>query len=150
MFKKNESIDKLIGFISTSWRITSNAMFGFCCFGVICLVVLLDFLLRMSREYDSYIVRQYQKSSKQELTPDNDKDSASRARLLVTESSEVRTFRPSPLQQITRASLHMVRFGVAYLIMLLAMYFNGYIIISILLGAFIGPLIFSWERIIIK
>ena len=44
-----------------------------------------------------------------------------------------------------RALLHMLQFAVAYFIMLLAMYFNGYIIICIFIGAFLGALIFSWE-----
>jgi copper transporter 1 len=39
----------------------------------------------------------------------------------------------------------MVQFAVAYFIMLLAMYYNGYIIICIFIGAFFGALIFSWE-----
>ena len=41
----------------------------------------------------------------------------------------------------------MLQFGVAYFIMLLAMYYNGYIIICILVGAFLGTLIFSWDAI---
>jgi len=38
----------------------------------------------------------------------------------------------------------MVQFGLAYLIMLLAMYFNGYIIISIIIGAFLGKFLCDW------
>lgn len=41
----------------------------------------------------------------------------------------------------------MLQFAVAYFIMLLAMYYNGYIIISIIIGAFLGAFIFSWEGI---
>lgn len=57
----------------------------------------------------------------------------------------VAPYRPSPMEQVIRALLHMVQFAVAYFIMLLAMYFNGYIIICIFIGAFLGSLIFSWE-----
>ncbi|KAI1658071.1 hypothetical protein F4813DRAFT_357254 [Daldinia decipiens] len=39
----------------------------------------------------------------------------------------------------------MVQFAVAYFVMLLAMYYNGYIIISIFVGAYIGAFIFHWE-----
>lgn len=56
-------------------------------------------------------------------------------------------YRPSPVEQIVRALLHMLQFAVAYFIMLLAMYFNGYIIICIFIGAFLGSLIFSWEPV---
>ena len=67
--------------------------------------------------------------------------------LPVRRSSDSRQFRPSIFQQIIRASLHMVQFGVAYFVMLLAMYYNGYLIISILIGAFLGAFVFSWETL---
>ena len=75
------------------------------------------------------------------------------------------TFRPTVLQQAVRAFLHMTAFAVAYLIMLyaccfkytdfqranlaprLAMYYNGYVIICIFVGAFIGFFIFGWESV---
>tara|TARA_R110002060_G_scaffold40006_5_gene51240 strand:+ start:219 stop:449 length:231 start_codon:yes stop_codon:yes gene_type:complete len=41
----------------------------------------------------------------------------------------------------------MFQFAVAYFIMLLAMYFNGYIIICIFIGAWIGSFLFSWETV---
>jgi len=41
----------------------------------------------------------------------------------------------------------MLQFAVAYFIMLLAMYYNGYIIICIFIGAWIGAFGFSWETI---
>lgn len=153
--KKNRDLTEPAGFVSNSWRITSKAMFGCCCLGVMCLVISLECLRRVSREYDNYIVRQSQQqrdssSDDQEAAPIEPKDSKSRTRLLATESGKVQSFRPNLMQQIIRSSLHMVQFGVAYLIMLLAMYFNGYIILSILVGAFVGPFIFNWERIVIR
>jgi copper transporter 1 len=56
-------------------------------------------------------------------------------------------FRPNLFQQAIRALLHMMQFAVAYFIMLLAMYYNGYIIISIIIGAFLGSFVLSWEPI---
>jgi copper transporter 1 len=41
----------------------------------------------------------------------------------------------------------MLQFGVAYFIMLLAMYYNGYIIICILVSAFLEAIIFNWDAI---
>jgi copper transporter 1 len=38
----------------------------------------------------------------------------------------------------------MATFAVAYIVMLLAMYFNGYIIISIFLGAGLGKFLCDW------
>jgi copper transporter 1 len=56
-------------------------------------------------------------------------------------------YRPSLVEHSVRSLLHMVQFAVAYIIMLLAMYFNGYIIICIFIGAFLGAFIFSWEPV---
>lgn len=56
-------------------------------------------------------------------------------------------YRPSLIEHTVRSLLHMVQFGVAYFVMLLAMYFNGYIIICIIIGAFLGAFIFSWEPV---
>jgi solute carrier family 31 (copper transporter), member 1 len=58
-----------------------------------------------------------------------------------------RPSKPNTKQQLIRALLHMLQFGVAYFIMLLAMYYNGYIIICILVGTFLGAFIFSWDAI---
>ncbi|KAJ5544574.1 Ctr copper transporter family-domain-containing protein [Penicillium sp. DV-2018c] len=45
------------GFLSTSWHVTSRAMFAGSCVGVLFLVVLLEFLRRLGREYDLFIIR---------------------------------------------------------------------------------------------
>jgi copper transporter 1 len=60
-------------------------------------------------------------------------------------SETLAPYRPSPMEQVIRALFHMFQFAVAYFVMLLAMYYNGYIIICIFIGAFLGSLIFSWE-----
>lgn len=138
-----------------SWRITSKSMFGCCCFGVVCLVMSLECLRRVSREYDNNIIRQSQQRrgsspDDQEAASFESKGSKFRARLLAMESGKIQSFQPNFMQQIIRSSLHMIQFGTAYFIMLLAMYFNGYIILSILVGAFVGSFIFSWERIVIR
>jgi solute carrier family 31 (copper transporter), member 1 len=54
-------------------------------------------------------------------------------------------FRPSLSEQTVRALMHMVQFSVAYFIMLLAMYYNSYFILCILIGAFLGFFIFAWD-----
>ena len=48
-------------------------------------------------------------------------------------------------EQVVRAGLYTAQFSVAYLIMLLAMYYNGYVIICIFVGAFVGFFVFSWD-----
>ncbi|OJD31392.1 ctr copper transporter family protein [Diplodia corticola] len=48
-------------------------------------------------------------------------------------------------QQLVRSALFMVQFAVGYFVMLLAMYYNGYIIICIFIGAFLGAAMFQWD-----
>jgi copper transporter 1 len=61
--------------------------------------------------------------------------------------SQTVPFRPNLAQQTIRALLHTLQFALAYWIMLFAMYYNGYIIIMIIIGAFIGSFIFQWEQL---
>jgi len=143
------------GFISSSWHITSRGMFAGSCIGVILLVMSLEFLRRASKEYDRYIVRQAQLKQEQQQSADHvpefhSNNGSSKTAALATTAptgSHVRGFRPNVFQQIIRVLLHMVQFAVAYFIMLLAMYYNGYIIICIIIGAFLGAFVFSWEPI---
>ncbi|KAI6360461.1 hypothetical protein MCOR25_006747 [Pyricularia grisea] len=109
-------------FISTDWRITSTATFAGSCIGVILLVVCLEALRRSVKEFDRLLARRHAAS------PD-----------------AARPFRPSALQQGVRAALHTAQFAMAYFIMLLAMYYNGYFIICIFIGAYIGAMAFQWE-----
>lgn len=59
--------------------------------------------------------------------------------------AHLRRVRPTLLQHAIRSLLHMLQFGVAYFVMLLAMYYNGYFIICILIGSFLGYFVFSWN-----
>jgi copper transporter 1 len=56
-------------------------------------------------------------------------------------------FRPNIFQQAIRALFHVVQFPIAYFVMLLAMYYNGYIVICIIIGAYLGAFVFGWETI---
>ncbi|KXG45440.1 Ctr copper transporter [Penicillium griseofulvum] len=172
-------------FLARSWHITSRGMFAGSCIGVICLVLSLEFLRRLGREYDSFIVRRarlrrlYMSSNPQsasnvplrsedtnttkagnccnadstftddDITPagpqNGTKQSASTNVVGVKES--LAPYRPSLVEHTVRSLMHMAQFAVAYIIMLLAMYFNGYIIICIFIGAFLGAFIFSWEPV---
>ena len=57
----------------------------------------------------------------------------------------MRVFRPSWPQQAVRGAIYTMQFMVAYMIMLLAMYYNGYILLSIFLGVFVGFCMSSWD-----
>lgn len=129
-------------------------MFAASCIGVTCLVVLLEGLRRLGRDYDAHMVSSFHQrvaqlqnnyirlpvSGPQDCCgPQADAPPTYPAQTYVT-------FRPSPVQQFIRAMIHMATFGVAYIIMLLAMYFNGYIIISIFLGAGLGKFLCDWTE----
>lgn len=184
-------------------------MFAGSCIGVICLVLCLELLRRLGREYDSFIVRRarlrrlYMSDSstaqstsnvplrseentrpasnccggnaepdamlsgaEDDITPvpgsPQNGDSKKQASVSAAVSANVTRvggvqrerqegmlapYRPSLVEHSVRSLLHMVQFAVAYIIMLLAMYFNGYIIICIFIGAFLGAFIFSWEPV---
>ncbi|KAJ5103844.1 hypothetical protein N7532_004373 [Penicillium argentinense] len=200
-------------FISHSWHITSRGMFAGSCIGAICLVLCLEALRRLGREYDAFILRRARlrqlylskKASKSsasyasaeenhaietaaktsqgndaretvtaepveqqdQIIPAATAAAAAAGNLSEKPSSEstrhekksqscsypinnadtTLSYRPSPVEQVVRALLHTLQFGVAYIIMLLAMYYNGYIIICIFIGAFLGSLVFSWEPV---
>lgn len=132
-------------------------MFAASCIGVALLVVCLEFLRRLGKEYDTYILRQFHRRAASlqyrpkvsYVAPKFDQrmsggcgPDASCAPPLPEQ--EFITFRATPAQQIARGIIHAATFGVGYIIMLLAMYFNGFIIISIILGAFLGKVLCDW------
>lgn len=133
----------MIGFISKSWRIRSNGAFAASCIGVILLVVTLEALRRLGKEYDAHILRKFQNNVAARATEVQSLN-ASNANFT---GPQFATFRPSPLQQLVRSIIHTVTFGVAYIIMLLAMYYNGYFIISIFIGAGLGKFVCDWVSI---
>ncbi|CAG8982646.1 hypothetical protein HYALB_00006041 [Hymenoscyphus albidus] len=134
-------------FISPSWHITSTGMFAGSCIGVILLVMSLEFLRRSAKEYDRYILRQFQRSLN--IPPQNQTQntkSCSDSEEAVKIVAQIQ-FRPNLMQQAVRATFHMLQFAAAYFVMLLAMYYNGYLIICIIIGAWLGAFVFQWETI---
>ncbi|KAI1812117.1 putative high affinity copper protein [Poronia punctata] len=140
-------------FLSKSWQIHSRGAFAALCLGVIGLVVFLEFLRRLAKTYDQHLVRQHQLAGASLANATSRASSALTATgSLIPKESPMASLpfvplRPSVGQQAVRALLHTLQFATAYWIMLLAMYYNGYIIICIVIGAFIGSFIFHWERI---
>lgn len=100
-------------------------MFAASCIGAALLSITLEALRRVVRIYDSYILRQLSA-----LNTANDFKPVNR--------------RATALQQGVRAILHAVLFGLAYIIMLIVMAANGYMIISIVLGAGVGKFFCDW------
>ena len=115
-------------------------MFAATCIGIAALVVALELCRRLGKEYDALIVRQFKR---------NVNARAAAVQISSADSGEgheppFATFRATPLQQLVRAIIHAVVFGLAYIIMLLAMYYNGFVIISIIIGAGVGKFLCDW------
>ncbi|KAF1945132.1 high affinity copper transporter [Clathrospora elynae] len=132
-------------FLSQSWHITNNAMFAASCIGATLLVVCLEFLRRVGHEYDAFLLRQFQRQLRAQQAalavamPANCCDGP-----VSTLGTQHATFRATALQQLIRAIIHGVTLGLAYIIMLLIMYYNGYIFISVILGAILGKFLCDW------
>ncbi|KAK2612675.1 Copper Transporter integral membrane protein that functions in high affinity copper transport [Conoideocrella luteorostrata] len=122
-------------FLSPNWHITNNGMFAATCIGVILLVMLVEFFRRLGKEYDAFVLRQFQRESSRQYIDNS------------SFGSQVVTFRATFLQQIIRSVLHALTFGSAYIVMLLAMYFNGYVIICIFIGAGLGKFFCDWLEV---
>ncbi|KAK8134435.1 Ctr copper transporter family protein [Apiospora sp. TS-2023a] len=120
-------------FLTSTWRITTQAMFAGTCIGVILLVVTLIFLRRAHKEYDAFLLRKH--------------DRAQAAKGLAADEGPGGVYCPTALEQAVRALLYTLQFANAYFVMLLAMYYNGYIIICIFIGAFLGSFVFTWDTL---
>lgn len=153
-------------FLASTWRITSAGMFAGSCIGVVALVVFLEFLRRVSREYDRRVFEESRSllniagtvsssvSSREDglitaMSDEKGGDKQQVAALHLTETSKGpvngKFVRPSLVQQSVRALLYTAQLSLAYILMLLAMSFNGYILVCIFVGGFLGFLVFNWE-----
>lgn len=101
-------------------------MFAGSCISVICLVMTLELLRRLTKEYDRYLIRRHTGSSnivRVNVAPNKAEDQGSSSSSIHTPhdslvASRSAGFRPSIIEQATRALLHMLQFAVAYIVML--------------------------------
>ncbi|KAH7272268.1 Copper Transporter integral membrane protein that functions in high affinity copper transport [Fusarium solani] len=127
-------------FLAESWQIQNSGMMVATCIGVILLVVLVEFFRRMGKEYDALLQRQFHRQA----TTHGVAMAAAGCTGAVMPTRQTLTYRASPLQQLVRSVIHAMTFAGAYIIMLLAMYFNGYVIISIFIGSGLGKFFCDW------
>jgi len=143
-------------FIARSWHVKSRGGFAGSCIGVFFLIVASNWLHRFCRELDRLFARQCQQRT-QVLQDSSDEEKVLTAThdhpfnpFVYTFSHawlfESRQCRPTFTQHLVRCALYTVEWGLSYIIMLLFMYYNGYIIISCILGAFAGKMIFGLEE----
>jgi copper transporter 1 len=195
-------------FLTSSWRISTEAQFAGTCIGVFLLVVLVESVRRWGREWDRYILASALARRRDEQrvgnmdTRDERRQSAGKtedggsleaaavpelnaapagagalARLesvfygLPRRSAGARTlrrsgprrFRPTVLQQTVRSLVYATQFAGAvsavrvsaaaplthaqYIVMLLAMSFDGYLLIAIVLGGLFGHFFATWDTL---
>ncbi|KAL1742698.1 Ctr copper transporter family-domain-containing protein [Schizophyllum fasciatum] len=126
-------------FISKQWHIRSKADYAGSIVGIFFLVILVEWTRRAAREYDRRIVRAYEARANSVAAGD------STGKLDIMPSRA--PFRPTVVQQLIRSLFYVAQFGAGYMMMLLAMYYNGGIIFAIFAGAFIGHFVSSWDTV---
>ncbi|KAI3391815.1 hypothetical protein diail_6777, partial [Diaporthe ilicicola] len=174
-------------FLAESWHVTSNGAFAASCIGTVLLVMVLEALRRVGREYDDWVLRGFQaraanvrlgysppppppqqraaaatSSSSSSSSSSNPPKGGATAKVTPASAAWKRlgagagaagasvgtgravVFRASPLQQVFRSVIHAVTLGLAYIIMLLVMSYNGYIIICVIIGGGLGKFFCDW------
>jgi copper transporter 1 len=117
--------------ISRQWHIKTTSQFAASCIAIVILSMSLQLLRRLSREYEVLILKQYKqklqdmRSSRAEIssqtTPITKRSTSSlsfKVNQITKHQTNLKKFRPHPLQQIFRGVLHVSQFIVAYFIML--------------------------------
>jgi copper transporter 1 len=141
---------------SSKWHIKSVPQFAASCIAVALLAMSLSLLRRLTHEYDRHILKEHKRRTKgtqpQHCNNASSPDSCQRslrekALGLLVSSQDPTKFRPHLLQQVVRGVLHLSQFVVASFAMLIFMLLNGYLIFSILVGVFLGYVLFEWESV---
>ncbi|RDA86868.1 hypothetical protein CP532_1435 [Ophiocordyceps camponoti-leonardi (nom. inval.)] len=136
-------------FLSDKWRITSTGMFAGSCIGVFLLAATLELIRRLVKEYDRFLVRKHLAHEDHNRgVPVDDHAAKEGGRTTTAVITRVPgDFRPTVYQQAVRALLQLLLITCAWTLMLLVMYFNVYLILSILLGFYVGAFVFQWDNI---
>ncbi|EMT61274.1 Copper transport protein ctr4 [Fusarium odoratissimum] len=127
-------------FISKAWYMDSGGKFGITCFGAFMLVMLLEFLARVSREWERHRFARGAPNSQGQYAPAADANDVNDA----NDANPIPNFCPSFVEHaFIKALLHTVQCIITYILILMAVSFNGYIIISMFIGAYVGALCFQ-------
>lgn len=145
-------------FISESWHVKSSGGFVGTCLASFFLVLFLQWLHRFNKEVDLAIANRphFDVFFKNGELVDGELVDAktlefetpnTRNPFLVALSHTwlLRRGKTTMFEHLIRCVLYVIEWGLAYFVMLLFMYYNGYVIISSLLGAFVGRLLFTYN-----
>jgi len=165
---------KTIGacFLTRSWMISTSGQFAGSCIGVAFWVILTECIRRFAREYDRLVIATAVESitRSQQQFPEKWIENGVHNSVSSEEDQSAKSFpthalsmvfglpprtltarglriRPTFLQQCVRTLLYGMQFTSAYLIMLIAMTYNGYMLLSIILGAMVGYFATTWDTL---
>ncbi|KAI9637294.1 putative copper uptake transporter [Dioszegia hungarica] len=131
-------------FLASSWHVRSNGMFAGSVIGVFLLCMMIEGVRRLGREYDRKLVAQAKLRAG--ITPVNSVESPTKGILPPCPTSFVLT--PSWPQHLLRSLVYGTQFSAAFMVMLLGMYYNGYILIfGIFLGQTAGYVAFARDTV---
>lgn len=143
-------------FIARSWHVHTKGGFAGTCIGVVLMGITVELVRRVQRELDRHLLAKWL-ARQRELDPnavlaaadsDASKSGSFITKILPTTPSRALAggyYHPSVFEQALRAFLYLLQYAGAYFIMLLAMYYNGYVIICIFIGGYIGNFIFGGD-----
>lgn len=163
-------------FIARSWHVTSRGMFAGSCVGVVLLTMSLELLRRAVKEYDRYLVRRAQQHGQLLLAREESSKMASGSPVPAAKAAagfRPNVFQQAVRALLHMVQFAVAYFIMLYVFFFffflllcvgweiwekssrafadregrLAMYYNGYIIICIFIGAFLGSFVFHWETI---
>lgn len=123
-------------FFAESWKVESEGGFAGLCIGVVLMTMVFECIRRLGPCYIKHISQVHRHRTTGRAVERAGAGSAAEEGHALEPSNL--PFRPTFGQHLVLALIHTVQFALAYLIMLMAMYYNGYIIISILIGTFLG------------
>lgn len=102
-------------FFTDKFYIETHGQFAGACILALVLVIALEALRRATREFDRFITNQHIAQYRSQGTASPGKEASDGP---VAPCAPIPSFRPTLVQQLIRAFLHMLQFGLAYIIML--------------------------------
>ncbi|KAL1406278.1 copper transporter complex subunit Ctr4 [Vanrija albida] len=132
-------------FLSKTWHVRTKAQFAGSCLGVFFLCAAIELVRRLGREYDRRLVRAAAARAAPAPSPASETPPKVAAALVGGPGGGA--FAPNWFQQVFRSVIYGSQFTAAFLVMLLGMYYNGYILISLFLGQTIGYFLFARDTV---
>nr|CAG8487422.1 11808_t:CDS:2 [Entrophospora candida] len=118
------------------WHINSIPILILSCGIIILIGVIYEYTKYLSKNYDKKLYQEeYRSIPEDDNLVSNEEESRSRGSRIST--------RASKSQQVLRSLIYSIQTTLSLFIMLIFMTYNGFLIISVVLGAFIGSYIFS-------